>query len=46
MEQNIYGGVFYMQKKGKENKVQPKNLEEKKTGFGDKKIEGPNRPST
>lgn len=35
-----------MQKKGKGNKVQPKNLEEKKTGFGDKKIEGPDRPST
>jgi hypothetical protein len=35
-----------MKKKGKGNKVQPKNLEEQKTGYGDKKLEGPDRPST
>ena len=35
-----------MKKKGKGNKVQPKSLEEKTTGYGDKKIEGPDRPST
>lgn len=32
----------------KENKANPanKNIEETKTGYGNKKIEGPNRPST
>lgn len=35
-----------MKRKGKGNNVQPKNLEEKKTGYGDKKLEGPDRPST
>lgn len=35
-----------MKQKGKENKVQPKNSEEKKTGYGNKKLEGPDRPST
>ncbi|CAM3888709.1 Spore protein [Mesobacillus zeae] len=34
-----------MSKGKKENKVQPKNLEEKKTGYGDKKLEGPDRPA-
>jgi hypothetical protein len=29
-----------------QNKNQPKQLNEKKPGFGDKKLEGPNRPST
>jgi hypothetical protein len=35
-----------MKNKDKGNKVQPKNLEEQKPGYGDKKIEGPDRPST
>jgi hypothetical protein len=35
-----------MQNQGKENKNQTKSLNEKKTGYGDKKLEGPNRPST
>jgi hypothetical protein len=35
-----------MKKQGKENKVQPKNLNEDKPGYGDKKLEGPDRPST
>ncbi len=35
-----------MQKENKENKVQPKNLEEKKPGYGNKKLEGQDRPST
>ncbi len=35
-----------MKQKDKENKVQPKSLEEKKAGYGDKKLEGPDRPST
>lgn len=35
-----------MGNKEKQNKVQPKNLEEKKAGYGDKKLEGPDRPST
>lgn len=30
----------------KENKVQPKKSEETKAGYGDKKLEGPDRPST
>jgi hypothetical protein len=32
--------------KEKQNKVQPKQQEEKKVGYGDKKLEGPDRPST
>lgn len=35
-----------MDNKQKQNKVQPKELKEKKTGYGDKKLEGPDRPST
>lgn len=35
-----------MKKQKKDNKTQPKNLEESKTGYGDKKLEGPDRPST
>lgn len=35
-----------MDNKEKENKVQPKNIEETKSGYGDKKLEGPDRPST
>jgi hypothetical protein len=31
----------------KKNKAKPgRNLEETQTGYGNKKIEGPNRPST
>lgn len=35
-----------MAKKEKQNKVQPKKLEETKAGYGNKKLEGPDRPST
>lgn len=35
-----------MSKKQKQNKTQPKNNEEKKAGYGDKKLEGPDQPST
>jgi hypothetical protein len=36
-----------MGRKDKQNKIQPKKQEEEtKPGFGDKKLEGPNRPST
>jgi len=35
-----------MKKKGKERNSQPKKLEESKAGYGDKKLEGPDRPST
>lgn len=36
-----------MKKKEKKNNVQPKRgLEETKPGYGDKKLEGPDRPST
>ena len=45
LEQNTIGGVN-MKPKQKQNKVQPKKLEETKPGFGDKKLEGPDRPST
>jgi hypothetical protein len=38
--------VQKMKKQQKQNKTQPKNLEETKTGYGDKKLEGPDRPST
>lgn len=41
----INGGVR-MGQKNKQNKVQPKKLEETKPGYGDKKLEGPDRPST
>ena len=34
-----------MSKKEKQNKVQPKKQNESKAGYGDKKTEGPNRPS-
>lgn len=33
-------------KQEKQNNVQPKKLEETKTGYGNKKLEGPDRPST
>ncbi len=35
-----------MKKNEKKNGVQPKKLEESKPGYGDKKMEGPDRPST
>lgn len=35
-----------MKNEKKKNSVQPKKLQEEKTGYGDKKLEGPNRPST
>ncbi len=35
-----------MKKKKKQTNAQPKKLEESKAGFGDKKLEGPDRPST
>lgn len=35
-----------MEQKQKQNKVQPKKQTETKTGYGDKKLEGPDRPST
>lgn len=38
--------VQKMKKQQNQNKIQPKKLEETKTGYGDKKIEGPDRPST
>ncbi|SEM83652.1 hypothetical protein SAMN05192533_10684 [Mesobacillus persicus] len=35
-----------MKNQEKENKQEQKHLEEKKAGYGDKKLEGPDRPST
>jgi hypothetical protein len=35
-----------MANKEKQNKVQPKKQEETKAGYGSKKLEGPDRPST
>jgi len=35
-----------MKSKQKQKNVQPKKQEETKTGYGDKKLEGPDRPST
>jgi hypothetical protein len=35
-----------MKKKDKHNKLQQKKNEETKTGYGNKKLEGPDRPST
>lgn len=35
-----------MNKNEKHEKNQPKKQEETKTGYGNKKLEGPNRPST
>jgi hypothetical protein len=32
-------------KRQDQNKNQPKQFNEKKTGYGDKKLEGPNRPA-
>lgn len=35
-----------MKKKKNQSNAQPKKLEEKSPGYGDKKLEGPDRPST
>jgi hypothetical protein len=35
-----------MSQKQKQNKMQPKKQNESKAGYGDKKLEGPDRPST
>jgi hypothetical protein len=35
-----------MKSKQKQNKVQPKKQNEARPGYGDKKLEGPDRPST
>lgn len=35
-----------MKKREKEKNAQPKKLEESRAGYGDKKLEGPDRPST
>jgi hypothetical protein len=40
----ISGGV-YMNKKQNKKVQQPNNTVEKKAGYGDKKLEGPNRPA-
>jgi hypothetical protein len=41
----VEGGIT-MAKKEQKKKQQPTKQEETTTGFGDKKLEGPNRPST
>lgn len=46
IEQTNERRCYVMAKKEKQNKVQPKKLEETKTGYGNKKLEGPDRPST
>ena len=38
--------VLTMSNKEKQNKVQPKKQNEAKAGYGDKKMVGPDRPST
>jgi hypothetical protein len=35
-----------MRMQGKDNKRPQERLNEKKPGYGDKKLDGPNRPST
>ncbi len=42
----LIGGGVKMGKKQKQNKTARKAQEETKTGFGNKKTEGPDRPST
>jgi hypothetical protein len=44
MNKLILGGVF-MNKKQNKKVQQPNNTTEKKVGYGDKKLEGPNRPA-
>ncbi len=39
------GGVLKISKRKKEKKKNEAIQEERKTGFGDKKLEGPNRPA-
>jgi hypothetical protein len=43
-EQTRIGRCLIM-KRQDQNKNQPKQLNEKKTGYGDKKLDGPNRPA-
>jgi hypothetical protein len=43
--QSNIGGVEKMTKKGNQNKNPRQNETEKSTGYGDKKLEGPNRPA-
>jgi hypothetical protein len=38
------GGV-HMHKKQRKTAQEPNKVTEKKTGYGDKKLEGPNRPA-
>ena len=45
-EHNNIGGVMDEAQSKNKIKVQPKKQEETKPGFGNKKIEGPDRPST
>lgn len=40
------GGVYAMKTKDKENKQQSNRKETAKPGYGDKKLNGPDRPST
>jgi hypothetical protein len=40
------GGAYAMQTKGKDNKQQSNRQEKAKPGYGDKKLNGPDRPST
>lgn len=44
MNKLISGGV-HMNKKQQKTAQQPNKTAEKKTGYGDKKLEGPNRPA-
>jgi hypothetical protein len=38
--------VLMMAKSDKQNKKQGRSASNKKSGYGDKKLEGPNQPST
>jgi hypothetical protein len=38
--------VLALKKQEKDNKQQQIQMEERKAGYGDKKLEGPDRPST
>jgi hypothetical protein len=43
--QAIIGGVLKMAKKKNQTAKQTQSDAEKRTGYGDKKLEGPNRPA-
>lgn len=45
LDQTIIGRCFIVKKQGN-NKNPHDQQNEKKIGYGDKKLEGPNRPST